>query len=288
MTRPFYSLEHYAKRLDRVLEYIDANLAHPLRLSVLADQASFSPSHFHNIFCEWLGETPQCYIRRRRLERSAALLHYGPDTAVMDIAPVCGFTSVQAFDRAFHVYFGMTPTKWRSGGFSGWHENSLPSTPVPEHLSNDQIQLKHLPSIQILYKRKVGSYKEGEAELWDRLSGLIESSGLNGQPCFGIGLDDPRVTPMTRCRFDACVELPKSISVSANTPVKPLPGGLHAVLPYNGLAGESEGHWIWLLQTWLPQSGYQVSQHPCFERYPKGIPAFGGPVHSELHLPLVR
>src|SRR5438105_1019423 len=108
MTRPFYSLEHYGKRLDRVLEYIDAHLSMPLRLSVLATQASFSPNYFHKVFREWQGETPQSYVRRCRLERAAALLHYGPGTTIKDIAPQCGFISVEAFDRAFHAYFGMT------------------------------------------------------------------------------------------------------------------------------------------------------------------------------------
>lgn len=287
MARPFYSVEHYASRLGRVLEYIDRHLAIPLRLPMLAEQASFSPFHFHRIFCEWQGETPQSYIRRCRLERSAALLHYGPGTSVMDIAPQCGFTSVEAFDRAFRTYFGMTPTQWRSGGFAQWRTRASPAATIPLDLSNDQVQIKRFSALQTIYYRKVGSYEDDEAALWTRLANLVEPFGLSSKVCFGVGLDDPAVTPVARCRFDVCIELPSSVSVPVHTPVKLMQGGAHAVLPYNGPAGGSEGHWLWLLQTWLPQSGYKVSQQACFERYPEGIPK-PGLVHSELCLPLVR
>jgi AraC family transcriptional regulator len=287
MARPFYSVEHYASRLGRVLEYIDFNLAIPLRLPMLAEQASFSPYHFHRIFCEWQGETPQAYIRRCRLERSAALLHYGKGTPVMEIAPQCGFTSVEAFDRAFRTYFGMTPTQWRSGGFAEWRMRATPSLSLPPDLSNDLVQIKRFPALQTVYYRKLGSYQDDEAALWTRLAALVEPFGLSGQTCFGVGLDDPAVTPAARCRFDVCIELPASITIPVHTPVKLIQGGPHAVLPYDGRAGATEGHWLWLLQIWLPQSGYKVSQHSCFERYPGGIPTTGL-VHSELCLPLVR
>ncbi len=288
MTRPFYTLDHYGRRLDRVLEYIDANLTIPLRLSILAAHASFSPSHFHQIFREWQGETPQNYVRRCRLERGAALLHYGQGTAVKDIAPQCGFTSVEAFDRAFHSYFGMTPTEWRGGGFAHWNPPAESPTEPSLNLSSNQVEIQSLSGVQVLYKRKLGPYKTGEIELWNQLSKITGALALRDQTCFGVGLDDPAVTPLARCRFDACIALPASVSIPINTPTKLIPGGPHAVLSYTGPLGNTEAYWTWLFQTWLPENGYKVSQHACFERYRNGIPLPGQVVHSELCLPLVR
>jgi AraC family transcriptional regulator len=287
MARPFYSSEHYANRLGRALDYIDAHLEVALRLQVLAAQASFSAFHFHRVFCEWQGETPQSYIRRRRLERSAALLHYGMGTCIMDIAPQCGFGSAEAFHRAFRAYFGMTPNQWRGGGYSDWHVRSAPVPTIPSYLSNHDVQIKRLPAVQAVYRRKVGPYGENETALWDSLAELAERLGAGDHVCFAMGLDDPAVTPPARCRFDVCVAVPQSVAIPAHVPVKLMHGGQYAVLPYNGPAGGSEGHWLWLLQTWLPQSGYTVSEHPCFERYPNGIP-LPGPISTELCLPLVR
>lgn len=288
MGRPFFSLEYYGRRVDKALEYIDANLAQPLQLSILAAQASFSPNHFHSIFRERQGETPQSYVRRCRLERSAALLHYGYRTAIKEIAPQCGFTSVEAFDRAFHAYFGMTPTEWRSGGFADWHTSLAPLRTIGLDLANVQVQVKSLPSLRTIYQRKTGPYKDGETELWSQLAHFVEPFGLSEQTCFGVGLDDPAVTPSTLCRFDACIALPASVTLPSHTPVKLIPGGYHAVLPYNGPAGETGDYWMWLFQVWLPQSRYKVSQNACFEHYPEGIPQRGMPVHSELCLPIVR
>jgi AraC family transcriptional regulator len=288
MTRPFYSLDHYGKRLAPVIEYIDANLAEPLPLSVLAAKASFSPNHFHQIFRESQGETPQSYVRRCRLDRAAALLHYALGTAIKDIAPLCGFKSVEAFDRAFHAYFGMTPTEWRNGGYANWNKSPASLPAVSPALSKEQVEIKILPSFRAVYKRKVGPYREGEADLWTALADMVAPLGLSTKECFGVGLDDPAVTPSIRCRFDACVRLPELVSPPLHVPVRLIPGGYHAVLPYSGPAGETEGHWLWLLQTWLPQSGFKVGQNAGFEHYLEGMPVPGMHVHSELCLPLAR
>ena len=288
MARPFISLKHYDRRIDKVLEYIDANLARPLQLSTLAVQASFSPNHFHQIFRERQGETPQSYVRRCRLERGAALLHYGHRTAIKEIAPQCGFTSVEAFDRAFHTYFGMTPTEWRRGGYADWNRALAPLRTIAFDLSEVLVQVKWLPPTRVIYKRKLGTYKDGEAAPWGELAQVAEPLDIGGQGCFGIGLDDPSVTPSMLCRFDACIELPTSVNVPVHTPVKAMHGGYHAVLPYLDSMADKEDYWMWLFQVWLPQSGYKVSHNACFEHYPAGMPTAGASVRSELCLPVVR
>jgi len=288
MTRPFYSLDHYGKRLAAVIEYIDANLAAPLPLSVLAAKASFSPNHFHQIFTESQGETPKSYVSRCRLDRAAAMLRYGHGTTVREIAAQCGFKSLEAFDRAFHAYFDMTPTKWRTGGYANWNKSSAPSPAIPPELSKEQVEIKILPSFRAVYRRKVGPYREGEAEVWAALANMVAPLHLENEECFGVGLDDPAVTPSIRCRFDACIKLPELVSLPLHVPVRLIPGGYHAVLSYNGQAGKTEGHWLWLLQTWLPQSGFRAIQNAGFEHYREGMPVPGTNVRSELCLPLAR
>jgi AraC family transcriptional regulator len=282
-------MKHYASRLERALNYIERNLNRPLELVVLAEQAAFSPYHFHRIFCQWHGETPQAYIRRQRLERSAALLHYGQrnNHNIAEIALSCGFTSVQAFDRAFRNYFGMTPSDWRVGGYNQWSNGTMSPRSVPLNLSPSQVQVKYLQPVHTMYSRKLGPYKEDQEQFWKRFAKQADAIGLKSQVCFGVGLDDPAVTPATRCRYDLCMELPSAISIPWDTPVKRIAGGPHAVLPFNGLVGEADDYWLWLLQIWLPQSGYTVGQSACFERYPNGLPGIGM-VHSELCLPLAR
>ena len=289
MTRPFHPANFYGKRLVAVIEYIDENLAEPLLLSELSDKAAFSPSHFHKIFSEWMGETPQAYLRRCRLERAAALLRYGPDMQAKQIAPQCGYKSPEAFNRAFHTYFGMTPIEWRLGGYTRWNKSPecVPPDSIKE-LAHSQVTVKIMQPFRVAYKRKLGSYSEGEAELWKEFSGLIEPLDIDVQDCYGLGLDDPTVTPASRCRFDACIKLPPVVSVPNPMPVRRIPGGYYAILKYDGIAGNTAGHWSWLFNVWLPASGFKISKNASFERYPSGVPHIGMPIHSELYLPLAK
>jgi len=289
MTRPFHPANFYGKRLVAVIEYIDENLAEPLLLSELSDKAAFSPSHFHKIFSEWMGETPQAYLRRCRLERAAALLRYDPDMQAKEIAPQCGYKSPEAFNRAFHAYFGMTPIEWRFGGYTRWNKSSecVPSDSIAE-LAGSQVKVKTMQAFQVVYKRKVGPYSEGEAALWDEFSEWIEPLAIRMQDCYGLGLDDPTVTPASRCRFDACIKLPPLVSVPNYMPVRLIPGGYYAILKYDGIAGNTGRHWAWLFNVWLPKSGFKISTNASFEHYPSGTPRVGAPISSELYLPLAK
>ncbi len=110
----------YAKRMHRVVEYIDQHLDEPLELSTLAKVAHFSAFHFHRLFSAWMGETLGEYLRRRRLEVAALRLVAQPAVPVLNIALSVGFGSAEAFARAFKARFGCTATSWRQGEADRW------------------------------------------------------------------------------------------------------------------------------------------------------------------------
>jgi AraC family transcriptional regulator len=45
-----YLIEEYRSRINRVIDYIEANIDRDLSLPELAEVAHFSPFHFHRIF----------------------------------------------------------------------------------------------------------------------------------------------------------------------------------------------------------------------------------------------
>lgn len=55
------SLESYERRLNAVLDYIEAFFDQPLPLEHLSDVARFSPFHFHRLFKASMGETPSVF-----------------------------------------------------------------------------------------------------------------------------------------------------------------------------------------------------------------------------------
>lgn len=107
-------------RLHAVVDHIDAHLAEPLPLPVLAALAHVSPWHFHRLFQAEMGETVADCVRRRRLETAALRLLRQPPATVLAIAVDVGFGSAEALTRAFRLRFGMPPGAWRDGGWRDW------------------------------------------------------------------------------------------------------------------------------------------------------------------------
>src|SRR5438132_13088872 len=102
----------YVKRIDWVIDHVNANLDRPIKLDELADIACFSKFHFHKVFTAITGETLSGFVQRRRVEKAAQLLRYSGGSAT-EIALDCGFSSSATFSRAFRDAYGCAPTEFR-------------------------------------------------------------------------------------------------------------------------------------------------------------------------------
>ena len=96
-----YLRESYIARINRVIDYVEANIDKELTLSELAEVALFSPFHFHRIFSAIVGETLNGFIQRLRIEKAATMLVQNPKKSITEIAFDCGFSGSSAFARAF-------------------------------------------------------------------------------------------------------------------------------------------------------------------------------------------
>lgn len=105
----------YARRIDRVIDYLRANLSRQVKLEELAKVACFSEFHFHRIFSTVSGETVSNFTNRLRLEKAARLLRYSRQT-LTNIAFDCGFSSSATFSRAFRSGYDTSPSQFRKTG----------------------------------------------------------------------------------------------------------------------------------------------------------------------------
>lgn len=64
----------YIERINKVIDYIELNLASDIQLDDLAQIACFSKYHFHRIFYSFTDESLYSFVTRLRTERSAVLL----------------------------------------------------------------------------------------------------------------------------------------------------------------------------------------------------------------------
>jgi AraC family transcriptional regulator len=273
--------------MNRVLDYIDAHLDSPLTLPELASIAHFSSFHFHRMFVAWSGETLGDYVRRRRVERAAWLLTWHENESILAIALTVGFGSGEALSRAFKARFGLSPAKWRAMVQRQRAEDRNPSQVnrnfsqafirCPRKtglLSNKEfldmnVQIKSLPPSRIAYLRHIGPYGESVGNFWGTFHQARIAHGLEGN-MFGVGLDDPAITPAAKCRYDACVEISADAKITAPFSVAQLPGGRYATLEYRGDAARIGEAWSAMFGQWLPESGMQADERPTFEWYRAG------------------
>lgn len=97
---------------NRVIQYIEANLAEPISLATLADLARLSPFHFARAFKQSFTVPPHRYHTVRRIERAKVMLA-SPSLSVTDIALSVGFSETGSFTAAFRRLTGRTPTDYR-------------------------------------------------------------------------------------------------------------------------------------------------------------------------------
>ena len=99
-------------RLDRVLEYIEANIDADINISDLADAACFSLFHFVRAFHLTIGRPPHAYLSERRLDRAKHALAYS-NSSLVDISLGSRFSGQANFTKAFTRATGVSPGRYR-------------------------------------------------------------------------------------------------------------------------------------------------------------------------------
>jgi len=86
-------------RINRVVNHIRHNLASELSLELMADTAHLSKYHFSRVFADYLGETPNQYVARIRLEKAAKHFIRAENSNITQVALNCGFSGSDTFSR---------------------------------------------------------------------------------------------------------------------------------------------------------------------------------------------
>ena len=103
-----------SERLQRAVDFIEANLDQPIGLSEIADAAGLSPTHFAREFKSTVGQPPHQYVMERRVEHAERALAE-TTTSIAEIAAACGFSNQEHLTRLFKRARGTTPAAYRMG-----------------------------------------------------------------------------------------------------------------------------------------------------------------------------
>jgi AraC family transcriptional regulator len=104
--------------LVSVRERLHARIADRLSLTELADAAGVHPVYLARTFREQYGVSIGEYVRRMRLDWSAAELT-ATETPIAVVAAEAGFADQSHFTRAFKRHIGLTPGRYRAVRRSG-------------------------------------------------------------------------------------------------------------------------------------------------------------------------
>lgn len=296
-----FLLEEYKSRINRVFDYIEQNISKRFSLEELASVSNFSKYHFHRIFQGMTGETPFQFILRVRLERAAIYLSANPKKTISEIADECGFSDQATFARSFRSHFKMSATDWRRNNsiyesnlcktFNNYNQ-TIDNTTQSEFRSsmyycnesktikwrttmelNKSVEVKELPSMTIAYVRHIGPYK-GDSKLFEKLyNKLFTWAGPRGlaqqqdMKSIIVYHDDPEVTEAEKLRTSVSITVPEDTKVDGEVGKMVIQGGKYMIARFELTPKDFESAWDWVYGKWLPKSGYQPDDRPCFEMY---------------------
>ena len=282
-------IREYERRLNLALDYIRHNLDADLSVSAVARAALFSPFHFHRLFTAMTGETLYEHVRRLRLEKAANSLLCSDNRSITDIALDCGFGSSATFARAFRGHFGVSASEWRMRGRAKKSKKSKSKSKTgkaPNNLlgySGDRqrltlqprrrsmkVEVKELPSHRVAYVRSKSGYDEKAIhEAYETLCNWAGPRGLFGPntKLIGASYDNPEITPISKCRYDACITIGDDVQAEGPISVKVFPGGKYAVYRWRGRPRDVGPVFQSLMGEWFPTSGYKPGDAPCLEFY---------------------
>jgi len=261
----------YAARINRVCDFIYQHLDEELSLEQLSHLAHFSKYHFHRQFSEYTGMTVSRFIQLMRLKRASYRLAFDKEDRIIDIALEARFENPESFSRAFKHAFGQTPSQFRiEPQWPNWLAKVQLSLPIIEELQHMEIKIVDFKTTKVA----ILEHRAPPDQVYDSVSIFIEwrkqsnLSPVNSSQTYGIVYDNPETTAPEKFRFDLCgtveQEVPANPQGVKNGIIR---GGRCAVLRHNGSHQHIGNNVRYLYAQWLPDSGEELRDDPCFFHY---------------------
>lgn len=99
---------------ELMVKYLQENFSHDLSMQGLAEKFGFSTEYLGKIFKKNIGETPQKYLTKLRMNEAKRLLLSSPEMEVQKIGELVGYKNAFYFSRAFKNYTGVQPSEFRT------------------------------------------------------------------------------------------------------------------------------------------------------------------------------
>lgn len=105
--------ERRARRLDRLIDFVEENHRHKILLSDFARREGRSMSYLSHFVKENLGQSFQEYVCAVRFQTACTLIAAGQER-LLDVCTESGFSDYRYFSRTFRERLGLTPEEYRA------------------------------------------------------------------------------------------------------------------------------------------------------------------------------
>jgi AraC family transcriptional regulator len=271
----------YLERINRVIDYMNLNPTRKPLLRDLAEIAGFSEYHFHRIFQAMVGESLFQYQNKIRLANAAHKLLHRPDLTVTDIALESGFSGVSDFERSFKKRYRTAPSRYRNRTDSEKTEKRpilrAPS-PLFKKAIESETRLRSLDSLNVAYIMQTGLSKSFRnpniVEAYARLYTWVMNKGLLDDKTVILGMypDNPEITPLSECRYYACISVPPGTKPEGEIGIVQLDSrGRYVTYTFTlrspFFARRFFRIMMYLYGRWIPEHGYFPDNKPFLEIY---------------------
>lgn len=274
----------YIYRINKVLDYIDSNISAHLSLERLSSVANFSSYHFHRIFSTIMGEPLSKYIQRVRLEKAVLMILSDSKYSIGDMAAICGFENQASFSRAFNVHFGFSASALRKDknlleSKKCKTESKTCKDTIKPYAYNEsvaqplRVDVKSIKDMTAIYMRVIGLHNADKTVFQKKLLKLFKWAEIRDLIQFpetkilSLYHDHPDITEDMKFRTSLCITVPPHTQVEGEIGKMVIPGGKYAVGHFVIGSDAFKSAWDFLWGEWLPESGYQPDDRPCFEVY---------------------
>jgi AraC family transcriptional regulator len=288
----------YVERINLAIDYVVSRLGEPLRLEDVARAAHLSAFHFHRVFRALVGVTLADFVKRLRLDKALYLMAHSQRPSLTSIALASGFASSSDFSRGFKQRFGVPPSvfdirSWREAHRSQV-EATLPeaakrlhlqSLPVARNPDRFRVTIRSLPARTVAYIRVANPYKfGGVVKAVERLLSWAERHSLADGQWLGYQWESPEIVALEDCYYNTAVEAEHFIAKGEIGRFR-FPPMTVAQVEIRGSLDLELRALQWLYGVWLPTSGYEPDDQPCFEAWIGRPFAHGGELF-ELYVQL--
>jgi AraC family transcriptional regulator len=260
----------YDERIARVCEHINQNLNQALTLEAMSAVAAFSKYHFHRVFSVYTGMSVTKFIQLARLKRASYRLAFEGDMRVIEIALEAGFESPEAFARAFKRTFDQSPSAFRAEpNWPQWHTRFQfqlnPYGVIPLNVTIVNFETTKIALIEHLDAPEKVLETAAKFIAWRKATGL---SPVKTSNTYGIPYSDPKLTEPDKFRWDVCGTIDNDVPANDyGVKTGSIPGGKCAVIRHKGSLDNVDTSIYAFYREWLPQSGEEIRDFPCFFQY---------------------